>query len=438
MDGRRRRNAGFFAPTDRDVKKDLLHIRAGTYSPPIPKTTRMRLSGSKVEKRGSRETSKKVNSEGIHVTKDLLKNFLGKCSPQEIKDSLTSLLKTEYLSPTTIDWVITWSDKNSDSLGLACITAVGCLCFPDEKIPGLKDILFLNVSLVKSILFVLMEHKIQLSREIQMDEIIIEDKIGSGAGGFVFHAKYKNKDVALKRFKLEGEWLSDEKEFYYEAAFITIFGSFKNFIHCFGMNYQEGFIVMPLANKTLEDLINDGNLNNHGWTNCYRIAYQIAEAMCTLHRYGIVHRDLKPANILLDQQYNCYLSDFGVSNVTKEFTGNSSRKRYMTMNVGTNVFMAPEVADGDGFYKDEVDVFSYAVILWQLVTECTHPYIDQGLKLFEIPEFIASGKRLEIPPDCPQPLSKLISKCWHSNPKKRPSFKQISLKLNDLMNQNVK
>ena len=219
--------------------------------------------------------------------------------------------------------------------------------------------------------------------------------------------------------------------FYMKQQLLVYLVLFKNFIVCHGVNISKGFIVMPIAeNKSLDCMLSEEILSNWNWNEKLSIVTQIVCAMRTLHRYGIMHRDLKPANILLDVDFNCYLADFGIARSPVSQNGN--RKRSMTMNVGTNIYMAPEVLQGDGSYSEQIDVFSFGVILWQIACNCAFPYVDQGIPFTSIPTFVTSGSRLEIPDDIPVEIANLISSCWAQNPKKRPTFSQIYRTLADI------
>jgi tRNA A-37 threonylcarbamoyl transferase component Bud32 len=87
---------------------------------------------------------------------------------------------------------------------------------------------------------------------------------------------------------------------------------------------------------------------------------QIAQALDHAHRQGIIHRDLKPGNIMLDEDGNAYLSDFGIARVLgSNLTG--------SMIVGTPAYMSPEQANGmpvDG----RADIYSLGVMVFHLLT----------------------------------------------------------------------
>ena len=158
---------------------------------------------------------------------------------------------------------------------------------------------------------------------------------------------------------------------------------------------------------------NEGQRLELPWEVKYKIILEIAQGMEYIHDWEIIHRDLKSANVLLNDNFDCFLTDFGLSRATDQ---------RMTLNLGTVFWMAPEVFSGDGTYTKSVDVFSFGVLLWEIVTRET-PYND--LPSWSVPDKVIAGERLTIPSSCPIELKNLIESCWHQNPSRRPTFSQI-------------
>ncbi|MBL8162493.1 MAG: protein kinase, partial [Anaerolineae bacterium] len=101
-----------------------------------------------------------------------------------------------------------------------------------------------------------------------------------------------------------------------------------------------------------------------------RLLDQIAGALNVAHRNGIVHRDLKPANILLDEERNAYLADFGIAkNLIEAPSYSPEDDRY-----GSPAYISPEQVMGHPV-SAQTDIYSLGVVLYMLLTGRT-PFLD--------------------------------------------------------------
>ena len=170
-------------------------------------------------------------------------------------------------------------------------------------------------------------------------------------------------------------------------------------------------ILLEFCKCNLEAAINDKLFSN---VDIAFVIYQIAEGMKYVHKLKIIHRNLKPTNILIATDGTIKISDFGISKLMtpEEIT--------MTMGVGTQKFMAPEIINEDE-YNEKVDVYSFGVLVF---------YILSGGKMPKITVTqIGNGKKAEIPSDFTQSAKNLINECWNFDPADRPSFEDICRKL---------
>lgn len=114
-------------------------------------------------------------------------------------------------------------------------------------------------------------------------------------------------------------------------------------------------IVLPLMPKgDLEDIVSEEELS---FPVCFRIAFEIADALEEVHAKGIVHKDIKASNILLDHNYHVRLADFGLA----ADAGDQDDHR------GTKGWMAPERFVSESKVDFSSDVYAFGIVLLQLV-----------------------------------------------------------------------
>ncbi len=91
---------------------------------------------------------------------------------------------------------------------------------------------------------------------------------------------------------------------------------------------------------------------------------QVASALAMAHRNGVIHRDLKPANILLDEDENAYLSDFGIA---KDLRDSAVSHTGIDVILGSPEYLAPEQARSDPV-TPQTDIYSLGVVLYEILT----------------------------------------------------------------------
>lgn len=141
---------------------------------------------------------------------------------------------------------------------------------------------------------------------------------------------------------------------------------------------DEGALVFEyVSNGTLQDKLHGGEREIKksssssviSWRNRMEIAYQLAQALEYLHEkcpLQIVHGDIKPSNILLDEQLNCKLCDFGFAKMGFSSTIMTSNNRKQVM-MGSPGYTDPHYLR-TGIASKKNDVYSYGVIILELVT----------------------------------------------------------------------
>lgn len=98
---------------------------------------------------------------------------------------------------------------------------------------------------------------------------------------------------------------------------------------------------------------------------------QVLEGLVHIHTHGIIHRDLKPENIFIDAANNPRIGDFGLATSSQKSVDTQPDgpvpEDDMTRNVGTTLYVAPELlTKGGGSYTDKIDMYSLGIILFEM------------------------------------------------------------------------
>ena len=252
-----------------------------------------------------------------------------------------------------------------------------------------------------------------------MSRLEIEHVVGQGAVGKVCLAKRGLESVAVKITSVNNHALV-EAEFRFELALMTVLRH-PNILPCIAGNCSGStfFIVTPFqSHGNLLMLLNEVHPTTWPQSRQYLIAKQIAQGMSFLHSHDIVHRDLKSENILVDENWQVRVADFG----TSRFLGPQDPTKKMNM-VGTTEYMAPEMVEGR--YDFKVDVYSFAIILYEIFTGRT-PYFEIVPRFGIIDHMLAGNRPIWQPEDNFAPeIREMIESCWHTNPSRRPSFRTL-------------
>ncbi|NIM90238.1 MAG: protein kinase [Candidatus Aminicenantes bacterium] len=193
----------------------------------------------------------------------------------------------------------------------------------------------------------------------------IIEELGKGGMGKVYkaHDTDLKEKIAIKLLK--PEIASDKKtieRFRNELKFARKIRH-KNVCQMYDLNKEEGahYITMEYVDgKDLKSMIRMMGQLSSGKT--IFIAKQVCEGLTEAHRLGVVHRDLKPQNIMVDEEGNARIMDFGIARSlrTKGITATG-------VMIGTPEYMSPEQVEGKEV-DQRSDIYSLGVILYEMVT----------------------------------------------------------------------
>ncbi|XP_042003230.1 serine/threonine-protein kinase STY46-like [Salvia splendens] len=252
--------------------------------------------------------------------------------------------------------------------------------------------------------------------EINPQLLKFESKIASGSYGDLYKGTYCSQEVAIKILKTERLNTELQKEFAQEV-YIMRKVRHKNVVQfigactrppnlCIVTEYMSGGSVYDYLHKQKGTFKLPALL---------KVAIDVSKGMNYLHQNNIIHRDLKAANLLMDENEVVKVADFGVARV-------KSQSGVMTAETGTYRWMAPEVIEHKP-YDHKADVFSFGVVLWELLTgKIPYEYLTPLQAAVGV---VQKGLRPTIPKNTHPKLAELLEKCWQQDPAARPDFSEV-------------
>ncbi|KAL5225145.1 hypothetical protein ABZP36_011784 [Zizania latifolia] len=268
-----------------------------------------------------------------------------------------------------------------------------------------------------------------LDYEILWEDLAIGEQIGQGSCGTVYHALWYGSDVAVKVFSKQEYSEEVIQTFRQEVSLM------KKLRHPNILLFM-GAVTSPQRLCIVTEFLPRGSLfgllqrNNTklDWRRRVHMALDIARGMNYLHHSSppIIHRDLKSSNLLVDKNWTVKVADFGLSRLKREtFLTTKTGK-------GTPQWMAPEVLRNEPS-DEKSDVYSYGVILWELVTQKIPWENLNSMQVIGAVGFM--NHRLDIPSETDPQWASLIMSCWESDPQRRPSFQELLERLRELQRQ---
>jgi len=263
--------------------------------------------------------------------------------------------------------------------------------------------------------------------------------LGEGAVGRVYEASWLGESYAMKIPKYPSTQLLKQEI----AALAGVHHPHILQLVCCVQDARNTVYIMEHMDTSLSQMLvtrlSDNQLSLIGRVS---VMLQIAEGMKYLHSKGLVHRDLKTDNILIkfdgpgcESSMIAKICDFGCAKVKM----NSTAYANQTMNIGSIMFMAPEMyavqcADQrpGRCHPKKADVYSFGLICFAVLIEEPIPFPVEELTNptpSKFKERVREGMRPELPHYCPSALFNLIQHCWDGNPDKRPNFQEICTEL---------
>ncbi|KAJ3533955.1 hypothetical protein NM688_g7207 [Phlebia brevispora] len=261
------------------------------------------------------------------------------------------------------------------------------------------------------------------SLEVDFD---VNNPIGRGASGKVYKGAWNGTTVAIKRMHSDdGRMLSREQRqaFYHELRTWSELRH-PNVLPFYGacLEAEIPFLLMKhcrfgTVNSYLEQYPDADRI---------KLSRSIAAGLSYLHSQKIVHADIKGANVLIGDDHDALLSDFGLALRLHDYRSQTSFSTEMDRRRGTLVYMAPEVLEG-GRPDEASDVYSLGLTVWQMFSDGRVPYANFLSSNILMERVVDEGYRENRPRRMTQDhVWALLQKCWATRPDDRPTAKDVS------------
>ncbi|XP_038062791.1 tyrosine-protein kinase receptor Tie-1-like [Patiria miniata] len=207
-----------------------------------------------------------------------------------------------------------------------------------------------------------------------------------------------------------------EKDPVYVIVELLAKGDLKNVL----MEYRDkdpgtGYSNLPGLSKSLSRTL-------------VKFARDVANGMAFISSQKCVHRDLAARNVLVGDDMVCKVSDFGLARDVMNI------RIYQRESQGPLPmrWMALE-SILDDVYTTESDVWSFGILLWEIVTLGARPY--PLMKTKTMMSQLQQGYRMPKPQHCKKQLYDMMCSCWQESPKDRPSFQSLYRQLDDMLSE---
>src|ERR1700728_4410318 len=280
----------------------------------------------------------------------------------------------------------------------------------------------------------------------------IEAKLGAGGMGVVYRAfdTHLDRSVAVKVLPSTAVANADRRARFSQEAKSASALSNRHIVTIFDIDTGEvdgqpvDFIAMEyVAGKTLDRLIGRKGMRLN---DALRYAIQIADGLAAAHSAGIVHRDLKPANVIVNEQGEVKILDFGLAKLTEVeepdvFAVTQSvhidamlRTESGTI-IGTVAYMSPEQADGH-IVDARSDIFAFGAVLYEMVTGKRAFSGDSKLSTLASVLHSEPVPLSQLGQGIPRDVERIIGRCLRKDPQRRwQSIADVKVAMADVLDE---
>lgn len=253
---------------------------------------------------------------------------------------------------------------------------------------------------------------------IKREDVTLQEKIGKGEFGDVRLGTYRGQKVAVKELIKDSSIAT--QNFLGEAKVMTSL-QHENLVRLLGLVIEEGggnsgvrskiFLVTEFMGKgSLLEYLRSRGRQYVTKKDQIGFAVDTAQGMAYLESRHVVHRDLAARNVLLSDDGQAKVADFGLASCDGATIDSGKLPIKWT---------APEALRQSQF-SSKSDMWSFGVLLWEIYSFGRVPY--PRIPMGDIVKHVEKGYQMEAPEGCPAQVYTIMKDAWELEPEKRPTF----------------
>ena len=254
----------------------------------------------------------------------------------------------------------------------------------------------------------------------ERDEISLVTMIGKGRFFEVWEGQWNGTRVAIK--KLTKQFIPSE--------------NIQDELHIVKSFHHPNVVQVYAARKTekslclVEELVEGGSLYGYlrgegkmlQFAQIVEKAEEIAAGMAYLEQHNCVHQNLSARNVMLSKDLVCKVSDYGVIRLIKAVDEECNIPISLPKRTAPEAFL-------HGHFTIKSDVWSYGIVLYELVTSGHLPYM--GMTNEQVMKQLQEGYRMPRPENCQEKFYEIMLSCWKHSPENRPTFETRRWQMGD-------
>jgi len=251
---------------------------------------------------------------------------------------------------------------------------------------------------------------------IKRDELTLQEKIGKGEFGDVRLGHYRGQKVAVK--ELIKDTSIATQNFLGEAKVMTSL-QHENLVRLLGLVIEEGKVSVRSKIFLVTEFMGKGSLleylRSRGRQYVTKkdqigFAFDTCCGMAYLESRHVVHRDLAARNVLLSDEGQAKVADFGLASTDGSAIDSGKLPIKWT---------APEALRQQQF-SNKSDMWSFGILLWEIYSFGRVPY--PRIPLGDVVKHVEKGYQMEAPEGCPAQVYTIMKDAWELEPERRPTF----------------